>query len=46
LFRPRAIWGHALPDQPPEDLGTIAALVLAGLVIVLAVIGAVLIIAY
>ena len=35
-----------MPDEPPEDLGTIAVLVFAGVVAVLAIIGAVLLIAF
>jgi hypothetical protein len=34
-----------MPEQPPEDLGTIAALAFAGVVVVLVIIGAVLLIA-
>jgi hypothetical protein len=36
----------AMPNEPPEDLGTIAALVFAGVLAVLAIIGAGLLIAF
>jgi hypothetical protein len=34
-----------MSDQPPEDLGTIAALVFVGVIVLLALIGALLLIA-
>jgi hypothetical protein len=40
LLRPSAV-RSAMPDEPPENLGTIAALVFAGVVVVLVIIGAV-----
>jgi hypothetical protein len=35
-----------MPDEPPEDLGTRAVLVFAGVVLVVVIIGAVLVIAF
>ena len=45
LFRLRAVWPRGMPDEPPEDLGTIAAFVFAGVIVVFVIIGAVLLIA-
>jgi hypothetical protein len=44
LFRLCAVWPRAMPDQPPEEMGTIAALVFAAVLVVLMIIGVVLLI--